>query len=95
MLLPVILNSGNTVTRAPIAVSSGMLGCDPAYLACAIGTGSLCGSWTNDSGFWIFACMSGLTEVEVLKTWTILLAILGVTSLGFTFLAASLLPTGF
>lgn len=77
---------------APIAVSSGMLDCHAVYLACAIGAGSLTGSWMNDSGFWIFARMSGLTEVEALKTWTILLAILGCTALGFTLLAARLCP---
>jgi len=77
---------------AAMGVSSSMLGCDLVYLACAIGAGSLAGSWMNDSGFWIFARMSGLTEVEALKTWTILLVILGVTALGFTLLAAWLMP---
>ena len=77
---------------AAMGVSSSMLGCDLVYLACAIGAGSLAGAWMNDSGFWIFARMSGLTEVEALKTWSILLAILGVTALGFTLLAAWLMP---
>ena len=77
---------------AAMGVSSSMLGCDLVYLACAIGAGSLAGAWMNDSGFWIFARMSGLTEVEALKTWTILLVILGVTALGFTLLAAWLMP---
>ena len=77
---------------ASMGVTSGMLGCDLVYLACAIGAGSLTGSWMNDSGFWIFARMSGLTEVEALKTWTILLAILGVTAFGFTLLAVQIYP---
>lgn len=77
---------------ASMGVTSGMLGCHPVYLACAIGAGSLTGSWMNDSGFWIFARMSGLTEVEALKTWTILLAILGATAMGFTLLAVWLYP---
>ena len=77
---------------AAMGVSSGMLGFDVVYLATAIGAGSLVGAWMNDSGFWIFARMSGLTEIEALKTWTILLAILGVVAFGFTLLAASLLP---
>ena len=77
---------------ASMGVTSGMLGCHPVYLACAIGAGSLTGSWMNDSGFWIFARMSGLTEVEALKTWTILLAILGVTAFGFTLLAVQIYP---
>ncbi len=77
---------------ASMGVTSGILGCHPVYLACAIGAGSLTGSWMNDSGFWIFARMSGLTEVEALKTWTILLAILGVTAFGFTLLAVQIYP---
>ena len=77
---------------ASMGVSSAMLGCNVVFLATAIGAGSLCGSWMNDSGFWIFARMSGLTETEALKTWTILLAILGLTAFGFTLLAAWALP---
>jgi GntP family gluconate:H+ symporter len=46
----------------------------------------------NDSGFWIFVRMSGLTEVEAPKTWTVLLAILGVVAFGFTLSAAWQLP---
>lgn len=77
---------------ASMGVSAEMLGCHLVYLAAAIGAGSLCGSWMNDSGFWIFARMSGLTEIETLKTWTILLAILGGVAFGFTLLASRLLP---
>jgi len=46
----------------------------------------------NDSGFWIFSRMGGLTETETLKAWSILLAILGVLVMGFTLLAAWWLP---
>ena len=46
------------------------LGFHPVYLATAIGGGGLFGSWMNDSGFWIFTKMSGLTEAEALKSWT-------------------------
>jgi H+/gluconate symporter-like permease len=77
---------------ASMGVSGGVLGCHPVYLACTIGAGSMTGSWMNDSGFWIYARMSALTEVEALKSWTILLAILGVTALGFTLLAVRLYP---
>ncbi|MCH7920321.1 MAG: hypothetical protein IIC50_20355 [Planctomycetes bacterium] len=46
----------------------------------------------NNSGFWIFARMSVLTEIETLKTWTLLTAVLGLSGLGFTLLFAKLLP---
>jgi GntP family gluconate:H+ symporter len=68
------------------------LGCHPVYLATAIGGGSLVGSWMNDSGFWIFAKMSGLTEVEALKSWTPMLVLLGVVSLVVTLVMANLMP---
>ncbi|MHC4403718.1 MAG: GntP family permease [Planctomycetota bacterium] len=69
-----------------------MLECHPVYLAAAIGCGSLVGSWMNDSGFWIFARMSALTEVETLKAWSVLLVFVGFAGLGFTLLFASVIP---
>jgi len=77
---------------APILLAIDQPAFHPVYMAAAIGCGSLTGSWMNDSGFWIFARMSGLTEIEALKTWTILLAILGVAGLGLTLTAATVLP---
>ena len=68
------------------------LGYHPVYLATAIGGGSLVGSWMNDSGFWIFAKMGGLTETEALKSWTVMLLILGVVSFGMTVLLAMVMP---
>ena len=69
-----------------------LLGFHPVYLATAIGGGSLMGSWMNDSGFWIFTKMGGLTEGESLKSWTILLAVLSLTSLTMTMLLTLVLP---
>ncbi|MBC8471222.1 MAG: gluconate permease [Planctomycetes bacterium] len=77
---------------AAMGISPTMLGCNPVYLAMAIGSGSLVGDWMNNSGFWIFARMGGFTEIETLKSWTILTAALGVIGLGFTLLFAYLLP---
>lgn len=73
-------------------ISPQMLGCNPVYLAMAIGSGSMVGDWMNNSGFWIFARMGGLTEIETLKSWTIVTAALGVIALSFTLLLAYLLP---
>ena len=64
----------------------------PVYLALAIGSGSVCISWMNDSAFWIVSRMSGLTETETLKTWTLALVVLGITGLLVTLLLASLFP---
>ncbi len=73
-------------------VSDATLGFHPVYLATAIGSGSLVGSWMNDSGFWIFTKMGGLTELESLKSWTPLLAILGATGMVTTAVLAVVLP---
>ena len=77
---------------AAMVTSTKTLGYHPAYLATAIGGGSMMGSWMNDSGFWIFVKMTGLTEAEGLKSWTPLLAIVGFTGVVVSFLLALILP---
>ena len=68
------------------------LGFHPVYLATAIGSGAMIISWMNDSGFWIFAKMGGLTEGETLRSWTPLLAIVGLTGFAITIILATVLP---
>ncbi|MBN2313736.1 MAG: hypothetical protein JXM79_07380 [Sedimentisphaerales bacterium] len=77
---------------APLIVSKEILGYHPVYIATAIGFGAQCGNWMNDSGFWIFAKMSGLTEVETLKTWTVTVSTLAVIGFLFSVLFANILP---
>ena len=77
---------------AAMITSTETLGYHPAYLATAIGGGSMIGSWMNDSGFWIFVKMTGLTEAEGLKSWTPLLAIVGFTGVIVSLLLALILP---
>ena len=75
------------------AMTKGMtLPFHPVYLGTAIAAGSLVGSWMNDAGFWVFSKIGGVTEVESLRSWTPLLAIVGCTSLVTTLLFATLLP---
>ena len=62
------------------------------YVAAAVGSGSLMGSWMNDSGFWVFTKMGGLTEAESLRSWTPLLAVLSVGGLVATIFWSRLLP---
>lgn len=97
VLLKVAQGSG---TVAMITVSSIMAplvldtppGFHPVYVACAIGSGSVVGSWMNDSGFWVYKQMSGLTEGETLRSWTLLLAVIGVVGYFTTQVAALLVP---
>lgn len=62
------------------------------YVATAVGSGALMGSWMNDSGFWVFTKMGGLTESEALRSWTPLLAILSVGGLVSTIILSQILP---
>ena len=62
------------------------------YIATAIGSGALMGSWMNDSGFWIFTKLGGLTESEALRTWTPLLAVLSLVGLAGTVAWSIVLP---
>jgi len=82
------------VTSAMIVamIDTASLGFHPVYVGTAIGAGSLVGSWMNDSGFWIFARMGGLTELQTLRTWTPLLALLGAVSMVMTLILAAVLP---
>jgi len=77
---------------AAMVPSKEALGYHTAYLATAIGGGSLIGSWMNDSGFWVFVKMTGLTEAEGLKSWTPLLAVVGFAAIVVSILLAVILP---
>ena len=75
-----------------ILSDSGPLPFHTVYLATAIASGSLVISWMNDSGFWIYTKMGGLTVVQGLKSWTSLLLVLGFTGLTVTLVLALLFP---
>jgi GntP family gluconate:H+ symporter len=77
---------------ASLVGDAAAIGYHPVYLAAAIGFGAQCGNWMNDSGFWVFAKMGGLTEIEGLKTWTFTVGIMTIIGLGFTILFATVLP---
>jgi len=97
-----VLKTSQGSTTVAMITASGMLsgltaapetlGCHPVYLAAAIAYGALFFSWMNDSGFWIVARMSGLAEAEALKSWTVMTAVVAVSGMAFTLLAAWLVP---
>ena len=62
------------------------------YILTAIGAGSIVGGWMNDSGFWVFKTMTGLTEVEALKTKTVSLFALGAAGLLASYIGALFFP---
>jgi gluconate:H+ symporter, GntP family len=77
---------------AAMLTGPGILPFHMVYVGTAIASGAMVGSWMNDSGFWIFSRMGGLTELETLKSWTPLLAVVGLTSMIMTLVLAVLLP---
>lgn len=64
----------------------------PMYVYLAVGFGAFICSWMNDSGFWVVSRLSGMTETETLKTWTVALTMTSVAGLVMTFVLAKLLP---
>ena len=65
---------------------------DPVYLYLSIGFGSITLSWMNDSGFWLVQKLSGFSEAEVLRTWTVLLTLISITGLVICLLGSTFLP---
>lgn len=75
----------------PIALAS-RLPYHPVYVAVAIGAGSKIGMWMNDSGFWVIARMSGMTEAQTLRTASAMVFVEGCVGLVATVLMAALWP---
>lgn len=48
----------------------------PVYLALAIGCGSKPIPWMNDSGFWIISRMAGTSELETLRSASVMMTVL-------------------
>lgn len=72
--------------------ANGPLPHHPMYLFLAIGFGAFACSWMNDSGFWVVNRLSGMTEKETLRSWTVMLTVVSVFGLLLTFLASKLVP---
>jgi GntP family gluconate:H+ symporter len=64
------------------------------YIFLAIGFGSKMVSWMNDSGFWTVSKLSGFTEAETLKSWTILVTFGSLLGLTECLIFSKLLPFG-
>jgi len=76
---------------API-VADGTPAFHPVYVAIAIGCGSKVGMWMNDSGFWVISRMSGMSEVQTLRSAAVMIAIEGTVGLIATLCLAVVWP---
>ena len=77
---------------AAIITDGSTLSMHPVYIFLAIGFGSLFCSWMNDSGFWVVGKLSGFTERETLRTWTVMTIFVSVFGLIQVLLVSSVLP---
>ncbi len=86
--------TGSSIMAPIIAgmLTAGTLGCHPIYFCLAIGFGAFPLSWMNDSGFWVVQRMSGFTEKETLKTWTVMLTAIGIAGIIQVIACASIVP---
>jgi len=64
----------------------------PLWIYLAIGFGSMMISWMNDSGFWVVCKLSGFSERETLRTWTLGLAVISLVGLAEVAILSRLLP---
>jgi len=73
-------------------MTGGALPHHPIYIFLAIGFGAMICSWMNDSGFWVVGKLSGFTEKETLKSWTIVVTVNSVVGLLATLVLSLVLP---
>ncbi len=67
-------------------------GVHPIYIFLAIGFGSKCLLWMNDAGFWIVSRMSGLTQGEMLRSWSVVISLISVLGLIEVLIVSTLWP---
>ena len=97
MLVKIAQGSGTVAMITASAIMAPLLATaalpyHPVYVLMSIGSGALIGTWMNDSGFWVFRTMTGLTEIETLKTKTALLVVLGLTGFAVSLLGSWIFP---
>lgn len=73
-------------------MSGGALPYHPIYIFMAIGFGAMTLSWMNDSGFWVVGRLSGFTEKETLKSWTVIVTVNSLAGLAECLILSKLLP---
>ncbi len=89
--------SATVATITAVGIMQSIAGADgfgihPVYVFLAIGFGSKFLDWMNDSGFWVISRFSGLSQVELLKTWTLLVSALSVLGLLEVLLVSRFFP---
>jgi gluconate:H+ symporter, GntP family len=96
LIFRVAQGSATVAMLTASAIMFPMIGPDlpyhPVYLFLSIGFASFGMSWMNDSGFWVVSRLSGMTEKETLKSFSVLLTLVSFVGLIVTWLGSILIP---
>lgn len=96
LIIRVAQGSATVAMLTTSAIMFPMIGPDlpyhPLYLFLSIGFASFGLSWMNDSGFWVVSRLSGMTEKETLKSFTVLLTGVSLAGLVVTWVGSWLFP---
>ncbi len=96
MIIRVAQGSATVAMLTTSAIMFPMIGPDlphhPIYLFLSIGFAAFSLSWMNDSGFWVVSRLSGMTEKETLKSWSVMLTVVSLAGLVVTWLGSVLMP---
>lgn len=96
LIIRVAQGSATVAMLTTSAIMFPMIGPDlpyhPLYLFLSIGFAAFALSWMNDSGFWVVSRLSGMTEKETLKSWSVLLTLVSLVGLAVTWLGSILIP---
>jgi GntP family gluconate:H+ symporter len=74
------------------ALENASLSYHPVYLISAVGFGAVGFPWMNDSGFWLFGRLTGLSEIQTFKTWSAVLTIVALTGFAWVYVLTKILP---
>jgi GntP family gluconate:H+ symporter len=77
---------------SPLMADGSQMTFHPVYIFLAIGFGSMIMSWMNDSGFWVVSKLSGFTEGETLRTWTVVATVNSVAGIMVVYVLSKVLP---
>ncbi|MFN0069528.1 MAG: gluconate:H+ symporter [Limisphaerales bacterium] len=94
-LLRVAVGSATVAITMAAAIAAPLAEAQPGVnrelLVVALGAGTLALSHVNDGGFWLVKEWFGLTVLQTLRTWTVMITVASVAALGGVLLADQLL----
>lgn len=97
MVMRAAVGSATVAMITAVAIVSSVagpagFGVSPLYILAAIGFGAKMLSWMNDAGFWVISRISGLTQGEALRTWSVMSSLMGLLGLAEVLLLSSIWP---